>query len=363
MFGDSDSVTDDNVAWAAGLGRSVQHREDSPSIESLLLRSPDDEHNDVQTAPLKSWIQTQGNHQDLSRLNLNSDPTSDGITVALRKLTVAYAIGSLLHHHKKDCSRLSILDNYCIRFDSSAEAESGWEVLGLDTISPPLNIGLTFYPTNFNDVFGAKEGDDMGRNVETKIESKVGAASSQLDGGSDEKGGDDAVLCYTFGTVMHDIFSGEFSEGKTDKISSESREQRQFKSNSMPSQRCTSGLEEGSNGVHDSTEFLPLGIYGCPSAISQLVQNLLDCKPESNPSDGSNGSNDACPSLDAALKDIHMLLEQPLVFLSEPIAPHAIQTNDKFYGRTQESKDLTDAFCRVALDGRSEAFIIMGFSG
>ena len=356
---DNNSI-DENVAWAAANHSSLQ-REGSSEIESLLEQLLDDDPNRIETVPLRIWIQTQGN-QDFSGLNLNSEAMHDGMAVTLRKLTVAYAIGTLLQHHKKDYSSLSMVDNYYVKIDSSAE--SGWEVVGLDVVSLSLSVGLASCPTkySFTDVFAADEGD-MGRNVEVRIESNIVEADrSRFEGGMhgtcEVSEQEESNLCYAFGTIMHFLFSGEFNEGKTNDSNYVSQdEQRHSKSNTMPSHRGKSE-EEGSNGVYD-TSFLPLRVYGYPSAICQLVQSLLDCNPDSITDD----STISCPSPDIALKDIHLLLGDPFTFLSEPTATNVIQTNDKFYGRTQESKDLTDAFCRVSLNGRSEAFMIGGYSG
>jgi hypothetical protein len=109
--------------------------------------------------------------------------------------------------------------------------------------------------------------------------------------------------------------------------------------------------------------FLPLHTCGWPHTVSQIVQNLLDCKPESN--DLLQPDN-AYTSLECALQDLHLLLLEPEIFLSQiTTAPSNIMelVNNKLYGRVKECTELKDAFSRVALNGRSEAYMIGGFSG
>jgi predicted ATPase len=95
-----------------------------------------------------------------------------------------------------------------------------------------------------------------------------------------------------------------------------------------------------------------------------VVQNLLDCVEENRP-------DNAYDSLDAAIKDLHLLLLDPSRFLfnHEDILENngsaqqqLLFREDTLYGREKEVSLITDAFCRVS-SGKSEAFFIGGFSG
>ncbi|KAL7478293.1 hypothetical protein ACHAW6_004062, partial [Cyclotella cf. meneghiniana] len=91
--------------------------------------------------------------------------------------------------------------------------------------------------------------------------------------------------------------------------------------------------------------------------LSRIVGDLLECESAND----LFCRDDSILSLEAAIHDIHLLLREPQRFLFESNYP--LKTCTKMYGRSSEAKALTDAFCRVASSGLSEAFVIGGFSG
>jgi hypothetical protein len=96
-----------------------------------------------------------------------------------------------------------------------------------------------------------------------------------------------------------------------------------------------------------------------------VVQNLVECGEYNRP-------DNAYESLDAVIKDLHLLLLDPSRFLfnhefvfesngrtqQKPL----LFREDTLYGRDNEVSLITKAFCRVS-SGKSEAFFVGGFSG
>ena len=72
-------------------------------------------------------------------------------------------------------------------------------------------------------------------------------------------------------------------------------------------------------------------------------------------------------TLDEASLDLHVMLLAPSTFLydKEPVLaqPRLRLGMKKLYGREDEQSAITDAFCRVATTGTSEALLIGGYSG
>jgi hypothetical protein len=329
----------------------------------------DEPSKNNQTIPLWDWIITQA----ISKSSPTQFDPANTMASCIRKLNVAFAIGKLLQLHKSDYGNLLSVDNFHIRIDNSAEM--GWEVMGLVSFSPCRNVDLIYYHARFGDVFSTKSEDNMGRNVEVNI-----VEASEKTGTHDEveeSMANISELCYSFGVLLHQIFLGDsltpanvhqqdqevdlsdfscFWLKSNDDVSV-AKNDHPSKSNSMPSERDKTSSSAVGNVL------LPLHTCGWPSTVSQIVQNLLDCKPESN--DLLRPDN-AYTSLECALEDLHLLLMEPETFLSERnTAPNSIMelANDKLFGRTEECTELKDAFCRVALNGRSEAFMVGGFSG
>jgi hypothetical protein len=335
-----------------------------------MQQSPMNEQSkDIQSIALWDWIITQS----ISNLN-SSQIHSNTMASCLRKLNVAFAIGKLLQLHKSDYGNLLSVDNFRIRIDDRAEL--GWEVLGLDSISPCRSVDLIYYHASIGDVFNIESKNDLGRNVEVNIVEANEKTATHDE--AEESRANINELCYSFGVLLHQIFLGDslspaniyHHDQEVDLIdfshfwlnanddTSVNEDDHPSKSQSMPSERD----KTRSSTIIMDNAFLPLHTCGWPHTVSQIVQNLLDCKPESN----DLLQPDAYSSLEYALEDLHLLLLEPEIFLSETTtAPSSITelANNKLYGRNEECCELKDAFCRVALNRRREAYMVEGFSG
>jgi hypothetical protein len=154
------------------------------------------------------------------------------------------------------------------------------------------------------------------------------------------------------------------------KVSSDSREMKSFDfspnasshqfSRVSSSRSDCSSPDDSDESIH--THFVPLREIGYPSALSQIVTNLLDC--------GSHlfSSDDSYQCLDEVMNDMNILLREPGRFLFDQ---HRMPTGGlrltvsrgQLYGREEETTILKDTFCRVASTGHSEAVFVSGFSG
>jgi hypothetical protein len=195
------------------------------------------------------------------------------------------------------------------------------------------------------------------------------------------------LLCYSFGLLLYFLFFGESSLNVTLKPDHQENDEEPddvllersspAKSACLPSKRRDAvaralllssphtNTNNSSHATHVTTNFHTYHGVASPPAISQLVRDLLDCKRE----DGVFRSDDSYSSLEEAIDDMRLLLQEPKRYLFEDnnTCYHKEKlltfASDKMYGRTLEASALTDAFCKVALSDRSEAFVIGGFSG
>eukprot|EP00804_Cyclotella_cryptica_P019625 CCRYP_013989-RA/>CCRYP_013989-RA protein AED:0.06 eAED:0.06 QI:199/1/1/1/0.75/0.6/5/431/1198 len=224
--------------------------------------------------------------------------------------------------------------------------------------------------------------DITGRNVEAIITST--RISDHVTLSNERPKNEESKLCYLFGVLLHLLFSGEEAvctklcdpqmDNKSHGISEEVVNEKSAKkktSAAFPSQQNIDLLREFPTLEFESNEsnpppldlihqtFRPLIDLGCPPSLSHLITNLLDCRL------GFLAPDDAYSSLDAAIEDLHLLLQDPARFLVEEYNVEAIVSvgRDKLYGRSKEEQKLKDIFCRVASTGKNEAIFIGGFSG
>jgi hypothetical protein len=327
--------------------------------------------------PLRQWVlnQSQDNSAGLDQEKL----------VLMRKVTMAYAIGRLLQHVKDSVSsysqaellRLCSVDNFAVHM--SADSTNEFEAVQIDMVIPEISMKITSH-TETN------ENEKWARNVETVI-TKNSPFCCAKSAAQDEIG-DDSSLCYSLGVLLHctfsgeDISSGDGNYGDNLMMAAASHNNSRIGVNDDQSSHpakliCipfqhendfSSSISLSSHNNHtfsgpntrSTTKHLPsLQSLGCPSNISQLVNNLLDCECEV----GLFRPEDSYPSLSIAVDDISLLLREPCTFLFQSNAPALNTTSDKLYGRAFEAASLSDAFCRVAASGQSEAFVVGGFSG
>ena len=373
--------------------------------------------NNIATAPtstvvpLRQWVLNQG--------QLTSGRDEQKILL-MKKVTVAFVLGKLLQHIKDsvssysqdELSRLCSVDNFAVHLSAAYNCNE-FDVAGIDMISPPLSMQVVSSAlevmTNSYAVYSTQEHELWGRNVETEVTKHSPFCCAKAAAPQDEQD-DDSSLCFSFGTLLHFIFSGEDSsidvpdlctitrgsgnsefchgrQGENPMVAMSPRNMegnpqfgvdddeppRPEKLNGMPSRLqhentfdraiSLSGHSNyalsGQDAKFTARKFRSLQSIGLPSNISRLVKNLLDCECEV----GLFRPDDSYSSLNVAIEDISLLLRKPSTFIFESNTPVLKSVEDKFYGRQAEAASLRDAFRRVAASGQSEAFVIGGFSG
>jgi hypothetical protein len=314
--------------------------------------------------PLQQWLVDEGHkstsHIDVSlRSQLNLKRAG-----LLRKLTVAFAIGKVLEHIKASVSSYSqdellqmcSADNFAVHMmsspseDDSSEDDEGWEVTGVDMISPPMSLQVASNSFNSSNFFSSTdEGECWGSNTSVAITKHSPFCCAKKSSGDERR--NEKHLCYALGLLIKIIFD-DGSSGDTDprmndgmgdllrSLSISPFHPRPTKSTRMPSQ-----YQE----VHTSCTVATV-------PVSRVINDLLNSKE-----DAIKGSNNCYTSLGDAIEDIHHLLAEPMKYLFN--SNHQLPISTNMYGRTSETKSLLDAFCRVASSGQSEAFVIAGFSG
>jgi hypothetical protein len=259
---------------------------------------------------------------------------------------------------------------------SDKMSEEGWEVDGVELISPSLHLKLATSPFAGTNFFADANNEDMGRKVGGDITRHCAFCCATKPAAQDETR-DESLICYSFGALLHHLFSGESLQSRIKPNESKERSGDQSRSAkhlciysrqedfsraislSSPSPSNERGYNHGSR----ETDVPSLRRMVSSPAVSQLVQNLLDSECDCD----LFRSDDSYSSLGAALSDIELLLGEPRRFLFRHLYPSAkrglIFSKDKLYGRSVETAALVDAFCRVASTGKNEAYFVGGFSG
>ena len=339
----------------------------------------------LQSFPLGTWLEShqreatpQSQSMDLQKANM------------LRKLNIAFAIGKLLHHLKDSVSsysqdellRLCCVDNFSVCFPGPT-GENGFDVLmGIDMIAPPLSIKVIMKSFGGSD---ERQGD-----IDTIITRHSPFCCARV---APRDGMNDNDICYVFGRLLHFIFLGgaptvggdttvlslpenNLAQSPIDNFS------RQIQDNhhTMNSFLRSLSISPSAFGMNDASSLSetthpetsrPAKCSRVPthtsiaysqvvsSQVYRLVRDLLDCQ---NALDSIYRSDNAYQSLDAAIEDIHMLLLHPVRFVGQGVNQW-LSPITTMYGRSSEAECILNAYCRVASSGRSEAFIIRGFSG
>ncbi|KAL3804864.1 hypothetical protein HJC23_006636 [Cyclotella cryptica] len=377
----------------------------------------------VLAIPLGQWK----GEEDGKSYHLNPlERSKDWKASLLRKVTVAFAAANLIRH-ALDCGysineimRLLSLDNFLVHMRVDDSSDLGWEVEGVDVISPELAVKIHSNWISSCSVFGVTADDFTGRNVEATIMSKAShfVRQDSCEGDSDER-----IACYALGLFLHSFFCGENSQRTAieghgrlkhyDDICDSTVDEPCPKKKYFLSQSKDSAPERGHSMKNYSTEdpltkdhpkscqqtksshhshyvstqrssyvsisasdssamqaidepidshFTPLLEVGYPSSLSQLVINLLDCRSDRVLSD------ECYQNIEEVINDLNILLQAPGRFLFDQYQlssgyQRLVVNKDKLYGREAEAALLTDTFCRVALTGNSEAVCISGYSG
>lgn len=325
--------------------------------------------------PLRTWLEFQ---TDLQKTN------------TLKKLTIAFAIGKLLHHLKdsilsysrEELLHLCCVDNFSVSFPGPT-GEQDWDVLvGVDMIAPLVSLQV---------IAKSFDGSEVRRGgieaIITRHSPFCCAKAACRDGTSDN------YICYALGTLLHFIFlGGESTVGDDiDALSLPENTQtqspmddfsRQIQDNyssmndflrSLSISPSAMGMNNGSS-LSETTcaetsrpakcSRVPMNTHESiasqivPGQVYRVLRDLLDCQ---NALD-IYSSVSAYQSLDAAIEDIHTLLLNPARFVFQD-ANQWLSPITTMYGRSSEAERILNAYCRVASSGRSEAFIIRGPSG
>jgi hypothetical protein len=323
--------------------------------------------------PLRQWI---ANDITEKGVNTHLDPSHQMImekASTLRKVTIAYATAKLMQHlssHSKvnlsseHLEQLFSIDNFLVR---TGQSDLGWEVVGVDMIKPSLQLQIINeeYSSGFFDASNVNSDDFMGRKVSADITSPFDHAEDII------ATKDETMLCHLLGIFLYGLFVEEnVINAKPRGLPKDDRdfenrplEKKQSLLSGNDFLRATSISRTDTDKRVEEREiqavlkFQPLSWFGYSSSLSQLVTHLIDCGL------GLFRSCDSYPSLEMAVADFCLLLEEPRRFLFDDFLAGGKPTisleigkgNGRLYGRTKEADLITDTFCRVVSKGESEA--------
>ena len=373
-----------NPAAASGLDELVINRGEGEAEELLV--------------PFRQWIEREGRNLDrnhTSYIQLRN-------TSVLRRVLLAYAICKSVKHIamcykltsddmlEKICS----IDNFVVRV-SEDESEPGWNVKGLETISPVVVLKLMtdevldddFFEQNINDIRGKNVRADM--HIYSSKGWSMKPVPSNVDGATEKR------MCCLIGTLLRSVFAGSVSvqtidendDTRVDKDDHTSKggtnESEDCFSKEPPSKKTNlqalpishsalsgSDLLQDPNTARPDSVKLPKSTRSehahdvqslehilCSTAVVQVIKDLTDA------SSGIFSSDNAYQSVDSAINDLYIILKEPERFILEQFCLPTLSTKRRLYGREQEVASLKAAFSRVHSSKRSEACFISGFSG
>ncbi|KAL7519593.1 hypothetical protein ACHAWX_004353 [Stephanocyclus meneghinianus] len=388
----------------AATEASPERRRDAPSFESgqgRVPRHPDSASSqDVIAVPLQQWIEEEAGNTD----TVHQDPSSlmkIHKASMIRKITIGFGIAKLLQmlsreeavsgHSLAQLESMCSSDNFVLELSHRGTCEPGWELEGIVMVAPFASLRI--HKTSSSSPNCESGSEISGRDVVAEV---ICPFDSNFDRSAAGDSSDvDIALCYLLGVLLHFLFAGSTSQipRKNDIVAFGTEEPLSKKTSShlfmrtdaksltekrssdvMPFLRDTSFsqavsiLADGdepevgrNNEAGRKAPRTPLIDLGYPFSISQLVMNLIDCGL------GLFRPDDSYPSLAVAISDMQMLLQEPSRFIwnhyNMPDHRYLFKNDVKLYGRNQEIISLTNAFCRVSSDGRSESIFVGGFSG
>eukprot|EP00804_Cyclotella_cryptica_P018958 CCRYP_006467-RB/>CCRYP_006467-RB protein AED:0.02 eAED:0.02 QI:225/1/1/1/0.66/0.5/4/29/1413 len=371
----------------------------------------------VLVVPLMKWNETEA-----SKIRHTDPQCQRELQQAsmMRKITIGYGIGKLLQHVSRQqeppisnyswsqLESLCSIENFAVEsINEVPSSEPGLEVRGVHMITPFLSVQID---TNCSPSSCSFEHDKKltGRNVvATIISTSASVCVNALAQGTSDC---DCMLCHLLGVLLHYLFSGSRS-GQV-KRHSHPKEERDYDPTGNEVVEVDDGLAMKKKSVDffrfddkrdsyngrlnsgkDSYPLLrgadfsqatsvashlnvqndlgtscasyinvrlsPLKELGYPASLSDMVTNLVDCGL------GLSRHEDSYPSLDVAINDMQILLQEPQIFLlaGSPPATNAFKCSERLYGRSNEIASLTNAYCRVASSGIGESIFVGGFSG
>ncbi|KAL7482010.1 hypothetical protein ACHAW6_007699 [Cyclotella cf. meneghiniana] len=409
--------TSESGAMSAGRNRNIS------TSETLLCsvgEQPDSTNTQaVIVLPLQQWNEAEATKTAHSDLQFQRKLEQASI---LRKITVGFGIGKLLHYISQQESYTSTyswvqlqslcsIDNFAVEFMKyGVFSELGWEVTGVHMIHPflSLQIDATASSPSCNATDRQRSDGISGRDLFVTITSPF-PSDCVMSGEQDYSSDSESILCHLLGGLVHFLFSGgrcgninqhilptddrgyDLSGNGVAEINGHTMK-KNSRINFPPEQQCgilndvvntwtdsyplvrdadfsrgMSILGHGnmrshsgnSSGSHVNVHLSPLMELGYPPCLSQLVTNLVDCGL------GLFRPDDSYHSLAVAIDDMKTLLQQPNRFLfDDPLAKgNPFIGNDRMYGRSKEIACLTNIFCRVASSGETESIFVVGFSG
>ncbi|KAL3787768.1 hypothetical protein HJC23_009819 [Cyclotella cryptica] len=405
MSSDSMQPNLNNDLLASALGNASMNVEWSASH--------DDSNQNMVSIPLRQWHGVDGGG---SHYNDTLRSRKDKEASIVRKLTVAYAVTKVLQHiaesrctiDRDEIKRLCSINNFVVKMSTDELSDLGWEVRRVDVASHGLTVHIASNWVSGCDLFDLS-GDATGRNVEATIISSDSRFRDTRQN-SAEAVCDERMLCCLLGQFLHSFLCGDDSQSATakERLKDDQQHGGCAMDSSFPShkKKCFLSAREKSTGTRDralltlekenqsgcrekegldfsqsvsshefcrisssgsecstlgnGVKFMSLHEIGYPSALSQLVKNLLDCGSDLFTSD------DSYRCLEEVMNDIHIILLRPGRFLFDQHlsgGPRLAVNKDKLYGRDEETAILKDTFCRVTLTGQSEAVCVSGFSG
>jgi hypothetical protein len=324
--------------------------------------------------PLRKWIECEFTRK-ISPWQTAGHGEDENKWMFLHKTTVAFGIGELMRKSSAlHCLAYPVKsvpldeqynpDNFVVRTNDvpkvGGNSQPTWtDITGVDMLSPKLSVNMVepFFTTFINN-----NEDNMCRYLEAEFPSFSHADTAAV--AVDQSEVDHC--CHLFGTILCELFSNSMpgnkfltNEGWPESVltNDDAPQEPSRKKNQLIDPRALNDT-----GSPSSSVYVALMNEGIPSCLCLVIQNLLECGK-------NNRSDNAYDSLDAAIKDLHLLLLDPNRFLfdKEPMIDHngilkLSYREHRLYGREKEESMILEAFCRVS-SGKSESCFIGGFSG
>jgi len=377
-------------------------------------------------APLRKWIECEVEHHYQMQQQEECYEKAFQRVILLRATTIAYGIAELLRHMKlsslqsgtgdnnpasttsTSVAEHCTIDNFIVREhravtgdvslsvgdQSSSKSNEltttlkGDDIHGVDMISTGTSVNIFepyFLRCGISDNGNDQEDPTvMGRYLEVDFRlvhshfhlqdaddcGSAAAATQQVGSICEEE---DTRCCHSLGVLLHKLFhhlapsiQREKKESFTTAMGKVESGMPRTENDDLSQDKDEGDDDDKEEPAHKKSSITTTGNHstllqlGYPSSICLLVQSLLRCE------EGEN----LCQydSLDAVIKDLHLMLLDPSRFLfdNEPSlesgSMQLLFREHKLYGRENEVSVITDAFCRVS-SGSREALFIGGFSG
>ena len=330
--------------------------------------------------PLRDWMATEAKEADKKVINGGSGKknfaTATSVESIIRKTTIAYGILELILHCLKEEEQSNHvddvieLDNFSVHVSEKPPRQQPWDdIRGVSMLSPEISLTIE-EPAYLSCLFeqGGTHNLQYGRHLEVELMSNETGPQIDVEGCRHEQGSgeNNEQRYHLVAKILYELFASEAYLENANNAKGSSKEPAQKKAKSLHHQdNSLTYQHKGALGkasvVFHISSVKRMQQLGIPASLCLMVHNLL----EATQPDSSN--NDVYTSMKDVARDLHLLLLDPNRFLFDADAQVAqdmplLYREDKLYGRDEEEKLITDAFCRVTR-GQSEAFFIGGFSG